>query len=192
MKLQKLNCPNCNGLLNIELTQKSDYIFCPYCGQQFHIDSEKREYTFNKNININKTINHIKRNETEIEKAKASVKETKFELIFGAFMIVFLFGCMIACFTVPALLEKISAEKEKQAGKINIGSHYDYEEKDYEFVVAEFQALGFEDIEIIDLDDAGLFKNKADTVESVSVKGNSKFTWQDYFFITDKVIITHH
>ena len=34
MKLQKLNCPN--------------------CGQQFHIDNEKREYTVNKNISINK------------------------------------------------------------------------------------------------------------------------------------------
>lgn len=170
--------------------KESDYIFCPYCGQQFHIDNERREYTFNKNININKNINHTKRkiDEAEIEKAKASAKETKYILIFIAAM----FILMIGCFTVPNLKETSDAKKEEQAGKINIGSHYDYEEKNYEFVIAEFQALGFEDIEIIDLDDAGIFKNKAGTVESVSVSGNSKFTWQDYFFITDKVIITYH
>lgn len=190
MKLQRLSCPNCNASLNMELTKESDYIFCPYCGQQFHIDNEKREYTFNKNININKNINYTKRkiNETEIEKAKASAKETKYTLIFIAAM----FILMIGCFTVPSLKETLDAKKEEQAGKINIGSHYDYEEKNYEFVIAEFQAIGFEDIEAIDLDDAGIFKNKADTVESVSVNGNSKFTWQDYFFITDKVIITYH
>lgn len=190
MKLQRLSCPNCNASLNMELTKESDYIFCPYCGQQFHIDNEKREYTFNKNININKNINHIKRkiDETEIEKARASAKETKYTLIFIAAM----FILMIGCFTVPSLKQEYDAKKEEQAGKVKIGSHYDYEEKNYEFVVAEFQALGFEDIETIDLDDAGIFKNKADTVECVSVNGNSKFTWQDYFFITDKVIITYH
>lgn len=190
MKLQKLNCPNCDALLNMELTKESDYIFCPYCGQQFHIDNEKKEYTFNKNININKNINHTKRtiNETEVEKAKASAKETKYTVILIAFM----FVLMIGYFTIPGLIEELNAKKEEQAGKINIGSHYDYEEKNYEFVVAEFQALGFEDIDTIDLDDAGFFKNKADTVESVSVNGNSKFTWQDYFYVTDKVIITYH
>lgn len=41
MKLQRLSCPNCNASLNMELTKESDYIFCPYCGQQFHIDNEK-------------------------------------------------------------------------------------------------------------------------------------------------------
>lgn len=91
-----------------------------------------------------------------------------------------------------SLKENLDAKKEEQAGKINIGSYYDYEEKNYEFVIAEFQALGFEDIDTIDLDNAGLFKNKADTEESVSVNGNSKFTWRDYFFTTDKVIITYH
>lgn len=78
MKLQKLNCPNCDASLNIELTQKSDYIFCPYCGQQFYIENEKREFTFNKNINYTKR----KIDQTEIEKARISAKETKFLLIF--------------------------------------------------------------------------------------------------------------
>ncbi len=94
MKLQRLSCPNCNASLNMELTKESDYIFCPYCGQQFHIDNEKREYTFNKNININKNINHIKRkiDETEIEKARASAKETKYTLIFIAAMFILMIG----------------------------------------------------------------------------------------------------
>ncbi len=109
MKLQRLSCPNCNASLNMELTKESDYIFCPYCGQQFHIDNEKREYTFNKNININKNINHIKRkiDETEIEKARASAKETKYTLIFIAAM----FILMIGCFTVPSVVAYIYLAK---------------------------------------------------------------------------------
>lgn len=56
MKLDKLNCPNCIGRLEIKIEDK-DYIFCPYCGQQFLVDDDKTEYTFNQNINKQVTIN---------------------------------------------------------------------------------------------------------------------------------------
>lgn len=194
MKLQKLSCPNCNGLLNMELVKESDYIFCPYCGEHFYIKNDKKEHTLNKNISLNKNIYHVKRkiDDTEIEKAKASAKEIKYILFFVMIMLILMFGPS----EINSFKEKIDAKKEakkeEQAGKINIGSHYDYEEENYEFVVAEMQALGFKDIELIDLDDAGFFKNNANTVKSISVNGNSKFTNQNYFYITDKVIITYH
>lgn len=75
MKLQRLNCPKCNGFLNMEITKKSDYIFCPYCGQQFFIDKEKQEYTFNKNININKIRGFIEmtRNISDIQTLLAPI-----------------------------------------------------------------------------------------------------------------------
>lgn len=188
MKFQRLSCPNCNASLSMELTKESEYIYCPYCGQQFHVDNEKKESTYTKNININKKIHHIKTDEAKIEKIKADAKEEKFILII-------LMGLLILCcggLGLSSFMEDSNAKKEEQAGKVNVGSHYDYEERNYEVVLAEFQAKGFMDIDTIDLDDAGLFKNKADTVESVSVNGNSKFTWRNCFYTTDKVIISYH
>ena len=58
MKLQNLRCPNCTGKLDINIDGK-DYIFCPYCGDQFYVGGERLEYTINKNININKTSREI-------------------------------------------------------------------------------------------------------------------------------------
>lgn len=196
MKLQKLNCPNCDAHLNMELTKESNYIFCPYCGQQFHIDNGKREYTVNKNININKNINHTKRkiDETEIEKAKASAKEMKNASI----LIAFLFTLMIGCFGISVLfgeLENRKAERAiqeaEQQGKLKIGAPSDFKGQNYEAVIAQLKALGFDNIETIDLDDAGLF-TKDGSVASISINGDSNFTKEDYFFTTYKIIITYH
>lgn len=56
MRLHKLTCPNCGGMLEMKMTGNSDSIFCPYCGQQFFVDDEKKTYTINQNINVNKNI----------------------------------------------------------------------------------------------------------------------------------------
>ena len=189
MKLQKLNCPNCDALLNMELTKESDYIFCPYCGQQFHIDNEKREYTVNKNINknvnINKTIEHIKRNIDESEEARSSAKETKYMVLLIAFMFIILSGMVVMDKIGDWKAEQAIHEAEQQ-GKIKIGSSRDFKGQNYEAVVAQLQALGFENIETIDLDDAGLF-TKDGSVASVSVNGDSDFTEENYFFTIDKI-----
>lgn len=47
MKLHKLNCPNCNGMLELIVDGK-EYIFYPYCGQKFLLEDGKKEYTINK------------------------------------------------------------------------------------------------------------------------------------------------
>ena len=52
--------------------------------------------------------------------------------------------------------------------------------------------MGFENIETIDLDDAGWFKNKKDTVKMVSIGGKTNFSSSDYFSKTDQVIISYH
>lgn len=196
MKLQKLNCPNCDAILNIELTKESEYIFCPYCGQRFHIDQEKREFTFNKNININKNISHTRRkvNETEIEKAKASAKELKYLFLVYALFLVLGFGYL----GVSALNDKIeewktekAIQKAEEEGKIKVGDSEEFEGKNFEAVVKQLKALGFENIETIDLDDSGFF-TKADSIESISINGDSKFEENDYFYTTDKIIITYH
>ena len=73
-----------------------------------------------------------------------------------------------------------------------IGNNSDYIGKNYKAVVSQFESMGFESIVTIDLHDQGLFRNKADTVESVSVNGDSHFGVNDRFDKKDKVIISYH
>ena len=194
MKLQKLICPNCNASLNMELIDDRDTIFCPYCGQQFYVDREKREYTINKNIhknvNINKTIQHIKGNIDKAEEAKSSAKETKYMTILIAFMFLCMFG-MLGMDKIEEWSIRQEAKKSEQQGKIKIGSQKDFKGKNYEAIVSQLQALGFENIEAIDLDDSGFF-TKDGSIDSISVNGNPDFSEDDYFFTTDKIVITYH
>ncbi len=55
MKLHKLSCPNCNGMLDLNVREGTTSVFCPYCGQKFYLDEGKTEHTMNKNINVDKT-----------------------------------------------------------------------------------------------------------------------------------------
>lgn len=105
MKLHKLSCPNCNGILELNVDDK-EYIFCPYCGQKFFVEDGKKEYTINQNINIKKDINvnknvtHTNRNidDAEIIKQKRKLTKEKMSWVFGIGIWVFLFliiGIMI-------------------------------------------------------------------------------------------------
>ena len=96
MKLQKLSCPNCNGILEMNVDNK-EYIFCPYCGQKFFVDDEKKEYTINQNINvkkdinINKNVTHTTYNEADVIKQKTAFTKEKMSWIFGIGIWVVLF-----------------------------------------------------------------------------------------------------
>jgi hypothetical protein len=189
MKLQELRCPNCNGNINISL-DKRDTIYCPYCGQQFLLDDGNRETTttanINKNININKTKRTV--NDADIIRAKSDSHILPYSILLMVILLLFMF--------VPIYVsEQKDKAEEQQAladGKIHAGSYSDYDGQKYNAVVAQLTALGFENIELIDLDDAGLLKNKADTVESVSIGGITNFVNSTYFYPTDKVIISYH
>lgn len=98
MKLHKLSCPNCNGKLNMNIDDK-EFIFCPYCGQQFLVDDGKKEYNVNKNIhikkdiNINKNVTHTHRtyNEADVIREKTALTKEKMSWIFLIGIWVFLF-----------------------------------------------------------------------------------------------------
>ena len=102
MKLRTLNCPNCGGMLNMEVLADTDSVFCSYCGKKFFLDDEKKEYTINKNINkyyeTNKNIN-ISRyaynrytDDAEVIKAKNESKKIWIGLI-GGIIGISLFVC---------------------------------------------------------------------------------------------------
>ena len=98
MKLHKLSCPNCNGILDLKVDDK-EYIFCPYCGEKFFVEDGKKEYTINQNINvkkdinINKNITHTNRNidDAEIIKQKTKLTKEKMSWVFLIGIWVFLF-----------------------------------------------------------------------------------------------------
>ncbi len=198
MKLHKLSCPNCNGVLDLNVENK-EYIFCPYCGQKFFLDDEKKEYTVNQNINIKKDININKNitstnryiDDAEVEKVRASLKKEKMDNLIVIFIMIFFAIMAIFCFWMGDSGER-AAEKAKEAGLISAGDSDDYEGENYELVVEQLKTLGFENISAVDLDDAGIALWKSDKVESVSVGGDTSFSSDDYFESDEAVIVKYH
>lgn len=188
MKLHKLTCPNCNGTLDMEIAENTTSVFCPYCGQKFYLDDEKKEYTINKNININKNIHKRYTDDAEVIKAKNKDKEDKRSWIV-------LTVCAIIAIGIPfGMSAKFDIEEKvaKNEGKISAGFYRDLLGEDYKTVEAHFEAAGFTDIELIDLDDAGIAFWNNGKVETISVGGDTDFDSTDWFDPDTKVIISYH
>lgn len=69
--------------------------------------------------------------------------------------------------------------------------------KDYEVIVRQFQDAGFKNIECIpveDLKDGLIFKdtNKVNTVQSISIKGNTKFKKGKEYYKRDAITLYYH
>ncbi len=194
MKLHKLRCPNCDGMLEMKIGGKSDYIFCPYCGQQFFVDDGKKTYTINQNININKnikvdkTIHNRYTNDAEVIKAQNKEKEDKRSIMLFFICIALLLGMAI----VPSLVMDLNEKSARNEGKISAGFYRDLLGKDYETVEAHFESAGFTNIELIDLDDSGLAFWKNGKVETISIGGDTSFDSTDFYDPETKVVISYH
>ncbi len=190
MKLHELTCPKCQGSLDIKIDDRK-YIHCPYCGQMFSVDNGKREYTINKNININKNITHTQRNinDAEIIKARNEATETKI----CVFLLIIFVGLIIFGFIYIVRNGSIETEDSAmETGKISAGSYSDYIDTDYEAVVEQFELLGFTNITTIDLKDSGFALWENGKVESISIGGDSHFGRNDYFYPDTIIIIKYH
>ena len=187
MELKKMRCENCGSMLDLA----DGVLFCSHCGEKLILDDEAQ------NINITyKDEARIKENEARIKEIEAdervriqALEKEERENKSGNKIAVLLIGFILL---MIAVLVFLLVGLPKLQGKISAGNCESYVGKSYKVVVQEFEAQGFENITTIDLDDAGLFWNKADTVESVSVAGNSTFDSDKYFYPTDKVIISYH
>lgn len=194
MKLQKLTCPNCNGMLEMKVQDSSDHIFCPYCGQCFFIDDGKKTYTFNQNINISKNINENKynhnryTNDADVINAQNKWKEYKLSFLIPLIVV----PVLIALMTLPVLIMDWTEKTAIKDGKICAGSYQDLLDKDYQTVAAHFEAAGFTNIELIDLEDSGLAFWTNGKVEIISIGGNTTFSSTDYFDPDTKVVISYH
>lgn len=66
MQLRKLKCPNCGGILDINLDDK-EYIFCPYCGEKFFVKDEELQNT----CTANNTDNSVSAKSKPDDKSKS-------------------------------------------------------------------------------------------------------------------------
>lgn len=190
MKLEKLTCPNCNGMLNLEVENKK-YIFCPYCGQQFLMEDGKQEIT--RNINIKKDVNVTKRtiNDAEVIRAKTADREKKYSWV-GWVGLVLIYAALMGYLFWWGGSDEREAKKAAEDGRISAGSDEDYVGENYEAVVDQLETLGFTNVKAIDLDDAGITFWKADKVESVSIGGDTSFYSGDYFEPDVTIIVKYH
>ena len=187
MKAKVIRCPNCGAPIDANIKGRNS-IFCSYCGHQIYLDDEKREYTLNKNININKNVHYQYTNDAEVIKANNTDKENKRSWIALLVCLAILIGIAV----VPALVMSINERVAQNEGKISAGYYGDLVGKDYQTVEAHFKAAGFNNIELINLNDSGIaFWNKG-KVDTISVGGDTSFDSTDFFDPDTKVVISYH
>ena len=75
---------------------------------------------------------------------------------------------------------------------LKVGYYKDLVGEDYKTVEAHFKAAGFTNIELIDLNDAGIAFWNEGKVETISVGGDTSFDSYDYFDPNTKVVISYH
>lgn len=183
LKAVAMKCPSCGGDLTVDASGR-DYIFCNYCGKQIYLDNDKRTINLNHNIRIEKRVHNRITNDAEIIKAKMKDREDRRPWIM-----------MVICLLIPFIIlmtMQINGGISRSQGKIQAGFYRDYLNQKYEVVEKQMEAAGFTNIEIIDLNEPGLFGSKKDKVHSISIAGNSSFDSSNWFFPNDKVIISHY
>ena len=72
--MKTLKCPSCGASIDVDI-QGRDSVFCSYCGQQIQLDDEKREFTYNKNVNVTKTIHKRYTDDADVIRAKTEAGE---------------------------------------------------------------------------------------------------------------------
>jgi len=99
MKLRQLKCPNCKG----NIIEKEDGIWmCESCRSIFqdedYHESEPNEFTYNKNININKRSEKHNYDYADIQRAKT--EENKTDVLQNIVLAIIVFGVLIVAMIV--------------------------------------------------------------------------------------------
>lgn len=95
MNLIELRCPNCGSTLKVN--EELDFFHCNSCGTKIINEKDEKVVTvnFNKNENINKKVEKVTRDDTQIELKKLEMQEDKnfvkgWGLFMGAIFLIFL------------------------------------------------------------------------------------------------------
>jgi len=190
MKTISLKCPDCGAdLKDLSIEENHTVCFCQYCGGKILLDDEtlkidikyeKRDVARIKEAEITENI--------RLKELEYKEREAKRDTKIGFMGIGIMFAIPLIIFLVFAL-NKCTSEAQ---GKISAGNSDDYIGQNYEAVVMQLSELGFENIVTVDLDDSGILFWENETVESVSIDGDTYFESINYFYPDDKVIVTYH
>lgn len=184
LKLYAVKCPECGATLEIDDGMK--FCFCKYCGNKIVIDDEQQVITINKNVRIEQTNRRI--DEAALAREAYKDKKDRRDNVVFFLCMLCLFAIILGC-VLPGWVKEKVAESN---GEVSVGFYRDLIGEDYKTVVAHFESAGFENIEVIDLDDSGILFWKEGKVEIISVEGNTSFDSYDYFSTDAKVVISHH
>lgn len=192
MKLRKLTCPNCDGELELKTDKETSSVFCPYCGQKFFLDEEQKVYKINKTVNVNKNIHTQHTDDAEIIKAQLKDKEDRRAVLVLAVGFGVSFGILLLMAVLESAIPYFNGLISESQGKVNAGYYGDLIGEDYETVEAHFEAAGFTDIELVDLNDAGLAFWSEGKVDMISIGGDTSFDSNDWFSPDTTVVISYH
>lgn len=186
MKLSSIKCPNCGANINTDISKQKN-IFCTYCGQQLEVDNDVKENKITKNINKSINIHNQYENVADKIREENKIKKLKYETIQFIFAMVILLSPAF----ILSLKSDISEKNNRLKGRISAGYYDNYIGQNYQYVKSTLESAGFIKIELIDLDDQGLFKKDGE-VTNISIGGNASFTSSDYFDKDVTVVITYH
>lgn len=185
IKLKKLVCPSCGANLNEH--KGSNITYCEYCGAKVMIDDDSNTtHTINKNVKVEQTY-HIRRTDdadviragNEIEKDKQNFKQ-----------VLVIWGGLFSIILAIVLFFVIRGCVAQNTGQLNAGYYKDLVGKNYKTVEAHFEAAGFKNIELVDLNDSIFFNDGV--VDTISVGGNTTFETIDWFDPDVTVVISYH
>lgn len=203
-KATSYSCPNCNA--PIRWAGEREQGFCDSCGNRVIIEDGKIQIEITKEI-TKKFVNEARIKEAEAkEKTKlAKIENDKAETKAAAITVAIVFPLLFIFIFVLIFNSERSEERERQQkieqeqqyielGKIRVATSADDLKKlNFNSVVASLNGLGFTDIETIPVYDV---MTKSDInynkIESISIAGDYDFRSDDFFFKTDKVVITYH
>ena len=184
--LEQLTCPSCGAGIEMDI-QGRKAIFCPFCGSQFAIDDGERIITHN--INIHKRYT----DDAGVEKQKRKSREAEYQHKEMIALILISF-CLVIVGVLGSIIGPWWENKQMaETGRIKVGQTYgSMIGKNYKAVVEQLDSAGFTNITTVDLNDDGLLFNKKDTVESITIGGETKFSDTDLFDPNSKVVISYH
>ena len=104
----------------------------------------------------------------------------------GMALVVFLIFLLV--FAIPSCTDQAN----KSAGLLCAGSYEEMVGEKYEAVKSHLEAVGFTNIELVDLNDSGLAFWTNGVVKEVVIEGNASFGEHDWFEPNAKIVIIYH
>ena len=184
-----LNCQNCNGTIDIDIDDMQAY--CPYCGKKLLFDVDQMKRILEGSERIIRAQERTKRAKLELEyreKKEKRENSTAFRIMIGSVISVFL------CILILFILGEMENREHKSKNEIRVSiSSQDLTKSSCEDALQALKSAGFENIELIENNDIILgIMSKENSVESVSINGDSDFSENDWFPMDAVVRITYH